>query len=310
MLTPLQKQAAQAIVNIFETGTARGRYGQVTLLAGDSGHLTYGRAQTTLASGNLYLLVKAYCEAAGASAAAELEAYLDRLLRRDLSLDRDMGFRELLRAAGDDPVMQAEQDAFFDRVYWEPAVKSAAFITARTALGAAIVYDSRVHGSWHLLRDRTLDQHGALEALGEEAWLARYVELRRDWLATHSNQLLHKTVYRMDSFVQLIGKAKWDLGLPFSVRGVRIDEDVLTAPIPVRASAASPDERTLMLRRPFMRGEDVRAVQQALADSGIAVDVDGVFGPGTERAVIGLQTREGLTLDGIVGPATRAALGL
>lgn len=28
-------------------------------MPGDTGHLTYGRAQTTLASGNLYLLLKA-----------------------------------------------------------------------------------------------------------------------------------------------------------------------------------------------------------------------------------------------------------
>ena len=58
MLTDLQKKAAQAVVNVFETGHARGEYGQVTLLPGDSGHLTYGRSQTTLASGNLFLLIK------------------------------------------------------------------------------------------------------------------------------------------------------------------------------------------------------------------------------------------------------------
>ena len=40
MLTDPQKQAAQAIVNIFETGRVLGEYGQVTLLTGDTGHLT------------------------------------------------------------------------------------------------------------------------------------------------------------------------------------------------------------------------------------------------------------------------------
>ena len=57
MLTDLQKKTAQAVVNIFETGTALGKYGNVTLMAGDSGHLTYGRSQTTLASGHLSLLL-------------------------------------------------------------------------------------------------------------------------------------------------------------------------------------------------------------------------------------------------------------
>ena len=53
MLTELQKRAAQAIINVFETGDAQGDYGKVTLMKGDPGHLTYGRSQTTLSSGNL-----------------------------------------------------------------------------------------------------------------------------------------------------------------------------------------------------------------------------------------------------------------
>ena len=43
-ITDLQKKTAQAIVNIFETGQVHGDYGKVTLLSGDSGHLTYGRS--------------------------------------------------------------------------------------------------------------------------------------------------------------------------------------------------------------------------------------------------------------------------
>ena len=101
MLTGLQKETAKAIVNIFETGTARGDYSRVTLLTGDSGHLTYGRAQTTLGSGNLYLLVKAYCEAPGALYARALRPYLPRLADIDLRLDTDWAFRSLLKEAGE-----------------------------------------------------------------------------------------------------------------------------------------------------------------------------------------------------------------
>ena len=53
MLTATQKKTAEALVNIFETGEALGDYSQVTLIAGDTGHLTFGRSQTTLGSGNL-----------------------------------------------------------------------------------------------------------------------------------------------------------------------------------------------------------------------------------------------------------------
>src|SRR5207244_8106766 len=111
-ISGLQKKTAQAIVNIFETGRLQGNYGAVTLLAGDFGHLTYGRSQTTLASGNLHLLIKAYCEADQASYADALTPYLARLASRDLSLDQDLSFRQLLKDAGDDPVMHDTQDKF------------------------------------------------------------------------------------------------------------------------------------------------------------------------------------------------------
>lgn len=310
MLDRLQKVAAQAIVNVFETGSARGDYGAVTLLSGDTGHLTYGRAQTTLASGNLYLLIKAYCEMAGAALGGAFGPYLERLQRADLSLDGDMAFRALLKDAGHDPVMQSAQDDFFDRVYWAPALASAESIGAKTALGTAVVYDSRIHGSWGPMRDRTTDRFGRLADIGEEAWITDYVATRRDWLANSSNALLRKTVYRMDSFAALIAADNWDLALPFFVRGVRIDDGILEGPPPVRASAEPAGTRVLLLRRPFMRGDDVHTLQQALADAGIAVDVDGVFGPGTEAAVIAFQSRQGLGVDGAAGPATLGALGL
>jgi chitosanase len=72
MLNQLQKRAAQAIVNIFETGRVLGDYSRVTLLPGDTGHLSYGRSQATLGSGNLFSLINAYCEAANAQFALAL----------------------------------------------------------------------------------------------------------------------------------------------------------------------------------------------------------------------------------------------
>ena len=304
----LQKRVAQAIVNIFETGKAQGEYGQVTLLAGDSGHLTYGRAQTTLGSGNLFLLIKDYCEAPGAQLAEELRPFLERLLRRDTGLDRHAEFRRLLRRAGDDQVMRETQDSFFDRVYWNPAV-GACGVDISTGLGVCVVYDSHIHGSWARMRDRTNANHGTAKKLGEKKWVGRYVETRRAWLAGHPNTLLRKTVYRMDTFRNLIAADKWDLSLPLHVRGVRIDEEAL-GDAPVRVSAQEVEERLLLLRNPFMQGEDVRRLQEALAAEKIKVAVDGVFGPATEKAVRQYQKKKKLKEDGIIGPAVRAALCL
>lgn len=58
-------------------------------------------------------------------------------------------------------------------------------------------------------------------------------------------------------------------------------------------------------------GPEVIALQQALRASGFSPGaIDGLFGPGTEAAVLAFQRSEGLAADGIVGPNTAAALNL
>ena len=139
--------------------------------------------------------------------------------------------------------------------------------------------------------------------------MACYLRVRRDWLANHPNTLLRRSVYRMDALKGLIDTDNWDLGLPFRVRGQLIDNQVL-AGAPVRASAAVAEERLLRLRTPFMRGQDVAVLQQALAARDIVVDFAGVFGRDTEAAVVAFQEREGLGRDGMVGPSTRSRLDI
>jgi chitosanase len=305
MLTDLQKKAAQAVVNIFETGAAQGRYGSVTLAANDKGGLTYGRSQTTLTSGNLYLLIKAYCQAPGAQFAAQLTPYLQQLAALDTTLNTDMTFRGLLSAAGDDPVMHDTQDSFFDQNFWNPSVQAAASVGLNSALGSTVVYDSHIQGNWAAIRDRTNANHGAASQIGEQAWITAYVNERRTWLAGNSNPSLPPTVYRMDAFLQLIGDGSWDLPLPLTVRGVSISEEVLS-----RAAPAPTSPQTLQFQTPPLQGDAVRALQLALVNAGIQVDVDGTFGAATDTAVRQFQQQQNLKPDGVVGPATRAALGL
>ena len=58
----------------------------------------------------------------------------------------------------------------------------------------------------------------------------------------------------------------------------------------------------------MMQGLDVRTAQKALKAKMVAVKIDGIFGSDTERAVIQFQVQAGLTVDGVIGPATWAAL--
>ncbi len=62
--------------------------------------------------------------------------------------------------------------------------------------------------------------------------------------------------------------------------------------------------RNLWYTSPMQRGDDVLMLQRRLAALGFKLDQDGLFGRGTADAVRGYQERNGLSADGVVGPAT------
>ena len=68
---------------------------------------------------------------------------------------------------------------------------------------------------------------------------------------------------------------------------------------------------TRLLKRtsPYMRGDDVRALQTMLNALGYDCGaVDGIFGNKTKAGVKTFQQAKGLAVDGIAGPITKAAL--
>jgi len=72
---------------------------------------------------------------------------------------------------------------------------------------------------------------------------------------------------------------------------------------------APPYTRMLKVTDPYMRGEDVRWVQEQLVEAGFNPGtIDGIYGPNTETAVIGFQKKcwpsTPSEWDGIVGPKT------
>ena len=93
-----------------------------------------------------------------------------------------------------------------------------------------------------------------------------------------------------------------------------VDYSGVASAAPVIQPAPTADESALgtrLLKRtsPYMRGDDVKALQSMLNVLGFNCGaVDGIFGDKTKAGVIAFQQAKGLVVDGIVGPKTRAAL--
>lgn len=70
----------------------------------------------------------------------------------------------------------------------------------------------------------------------------------------------------------------------------------------------NPYPQPTKLLRKGSKGNDVKYVQFALNERGYGLTIDGIFGAKTEAAVRDFQTKKKISVDGIVGPQTIAAL--
>jgi chitosanase len=230
-LTDTQRRICIRVINVFETGKVEGDYGAISLFHDGPNRIqqvTYGRAQTT-EYGNLRELIAGYVAANGRFS-AQLKPYVDKIGTKVGTPPRsplvdDQTFLSLLRRAGSDPVMRQAQDVFFDRVYLAPALAWAGRNGFTKALSGLVIYDSFTHSGGipqflrALFSEPTPANHG-----DEKTWIAEYVAVRQNWLATASNPELHPTVYRTKDLLREIDRGNWDLSMtPILANGTPVD---------------------------------------------------------------------------------------
>lgn len=206
------KKKIESVINCFETGSPAGDYSDVTLLHDGPNQrlqVTYGKAGVTEYGGNLKVLLTDYVETNG-KYADFFAPYLKDIGKGNLSSDKN--FIQTLKLAGNDKFMIMAQDHVFDAVYWQPAYKFFVDNGFTTNLAMLTIYDSYIHsGSVPMFLRNRFAEKTPKNGGNEKQWIARYIETRKQWLKFHSNPILRKTTYRMDTIQKLINNNDWSL---------------------------------------------------------------------------------------------------
>jgi len=208
--------AAFNITEGFEGG------GYATYQNYDSGIVSYGRFQFTLAGSGLFNVLEKYVSRSRSVIAGELRAnYLDRTRNHDLNLRNDMRFKQLLIDAAREIDMQNAQDEAATELYWNVVQDlSVRPRNIRTPLGQALIFDMGINfGPRHGFLSAAEQEIGvpAKSRCGENgrseedliAALARLRKQSHDRQAERDN--LPGLRVRGDFWVNLVKRGDWQL---------------------------------------------------------------------------------------------------
>jgi chitosanase len=317
-LSPSQRLVCERVINVFETGRIRGRYGAISIFKDGPNRIrqiTYGRAQTT-EYGNLRELVQMYVDAGGMFA-DRLRPYVARI--GVTALVDDDAFKTLLRRAGDeDRIMAQTQDAFFEKRYFQPAKSWAEQHGFTRALSMLVIYDSFIHsGTIHRFLRERFSERPPSSGGREEEWIRQYVDVRHAWLKFHSNPVLRPTVYRTRDLKREIDRGNWDLAmLPISANGTPVDDRPDGAPEFISFTVATGPEaapayewqgldKSAFLRRNRARLQQEIGTVNALLTRSYGADITAL----SEQDVWVLTYCEAGLSNGRVDPDFRHSLG-
>jgi hypothetical protein len=209
------RKAAFSITAAWEGGLGYANYQTY-----DSGIISYGRFQFTLAAGSLWKVVETYLKNSQSDVAQGLKTYASRIEARDAALKSDGKLKELLVKAADEEAMQEAQDSVVIARYWTPSQDSVNSRGVTSALGQALFFDMAVqHGPANKHIQTAEANLGAPpksrlgeNGLTEHQLIAETARVRQEFLdrfATNHN--LPGVRKRGNFWVDLVSKEDWDL---------------------------------------------------------------------------------------------------
>lgn len=174
-----------------------------------------GRKQMTVSigftadGGNLCRMLELYVDAGGIFG-VQFAPWIALLKGGSPCTDKE--FRTLVRNAASDPLFEKVQQQAFDDFYLGPAFAWGKDNGFALPLSYLVVADSFLHsGSVMSSLRNKFDEKVPKDGGAEQLWTVAYTKTRRSWLANHSREVLHGTVYRCDCFLKEIARDNWDL---------------------------------------------------------------------------------------------------
>lgn len=209
------RRAAFAMTSAFEGG------GYATYQTYDSGIISYGRFQFTLAAGSFMTVVNRYLQRATGPNVDGLRGYLPRLNAKDEGLRQDAGLKTLCINAAADPIMQAIQDEVATEGYWGAVIElSIAPRNVQSALGYALMFDMSIqHGKYNFLVPKAETELGVPNksrlgenGITEQQYITKLAQLRRENLYALSEKYkLPGMKVRGDFWANLVAANDWNL---------------------------------------------------------------------------------------------------
>ena len=233
-LTASQKAVAEALTSIWENDTPILDYAYSENIMDGRGY-TSGRAGFCTGTGDAIQVIDCYDKlrtAANGNLMAKYMPALTTINDKYMQTGMDQGDTSLLDAVGKWPSDWAAsyntaatkadfktcQDQISDLLYYTPAMQAAVQVGLQKALTRAALYDMWINQGDDTLVKQTNSALGVKTAIGvgntvtEDAWLQKFLELRRDLLAGDATWA--SSVDRVAGYEKARRRGNWDLSMP------------------------------------------------------------------------------------------------